>query len=80
MNEPFDETREQLDGGLTRRRPRPGEADFGSLSHAWIYEFVFRGSMSVDDVVLESQGSTGYIRSEFANAMRRAADRLEHGA
>lgn len=75
----FNETREDLGHGLTRRRPRPGEADWDVLNRMWIYECTFSLSTQVDGGAPSFETTQGYVRSVFAERLRHAADVLENG-
>lgn len=75
----FDETREDLGHGLTRRRPALGEIDYARRDRTWVYECALHLETPVDTEALSFLGTQQYVRSTFAKAMRDAADRLEWG-
>lgn len=79
MTQSFDETREDLGHGLTRRRPKPGEVDSADLKAIWIYECVLRMSTQVTSEMAPQGRAQQYVRDTFADAIREAADRLQYG-
>lgn len=79
MTQPFNETREDLGHGLTRRRPKPGEVDPADLKQIWIYECVLNLSTQVTSEAATFRSTQRYVRDTFANAIREAADRMQYG-
>lgn len=74
----FDSTREHLGHGLTRRRPELGEVAY-PLERTWIYECTLHLATPVDAEAESFSDTRQFVRDTFANAMREAADRMQHG-